>query len=123
MLLDDFGHPAPEPGQVRPLLSLAPMWRFKMSKILTALLLGTLLVCATSCGSAASDDSPLDGATAAGFFNTTCPVGGEPVEADGGESMFQDHKIGFCCGKCAGKFDSMSDAEKVAALAKVGTKL
>jgi hypothetical protein len=37
--------------------------------------------------------------------------------------MFMDHKIGFCCGKCVTKFDAMSDDEKVAALAKVGTKL
>ena len=94
-----------------------------MTKTLTALLLGTLLLCATSCGSATSEGGELDGAATAGFFNTVCPIGNEPVEADGGEVDFQGHKIGFCCGKCEGKFAAMSDTDKVAALAKVGTKL
>ena len=85
-------------------------------------LLGTLLLCA-SCGTAASDDNPLEGVSTAGFFNTTCPIGGEAVEADGGESTYMDQKIGFCCGKSVSKFDAMSDADKTEALAKVGTKL
>jgi hypothetical protein len=92
-----------------------------MSKTLTALLLGALLIGATSCGSSASGDDSLEGVSTAGFFNTACPIMGGEVEADGGESMFKEQKIGFCCGKCVTKFDALSDTDKVAALAKVGT--
>ena len=36
---------------------------------------------------------------------------------------YKGAKIGFCCPKCGDKFDALDDAGKVAALAKVGTKL
>ena len=95
-----------------------------MSKILMTVMLGALLVCA-GCGDGGSNgDDVLEGATAAGFLNSMCPIMGDEIdEADGGSVEYQGNKIGFCCPKCGDKFGAMSDADKVAALAKVGTKL
>lgn len=94
-----------------------------MSRILTVLLLGTLLTF-TACGSDASTDADaMEGVTTAGFFNTMCPIMGEAIDAEEDGVTYKGQSIGFCCGKCSGKFDAMSDPDKVAALAKVGTKL
>jgi YHS domain-containing protein len=94
-----------------------------MSRILTALMLGALLVCTSCSGSSSSEGNPMDGAMAAGVLNLNCPIQGEPVDEAGGTVSYKGNTIGFCCKKCVAKFDAMSDAEKVAALAKVGTKL
>jgi len=60
-------------------------------------------------------------AVAAAPVNANCPIMGDPIEADGGTTIFMGHTVGFCCPKCIPKFDALDDAGKVAALAKTGT--
>jgi len=98
-----------------------------MSKILMTVMLGALLVCA-GCADSSSDTAGaadvLEGVSVAGFLNTNCPIMGDEIDAeDGGSVEYEGHKIGFCCPKCGDKFGAMNHADKVAALAKVGTKL
>jgi hypothetical protein len=67
----------------------------------------------TGCEDPASCEK-CSGAAAAtmGASNGTCPVSGEPVDANVKTVSFQGKEIGFCCAGCAGKFSKMSDAEK-----------
>jgi hypothetical protein len=67
--------------------------------------------------------APAVASTAAKPVNANCPIGGEPIAADGGTATFKGQTIGFCCPKCAPKFNAMDDAAKLAALEKNGTKL
>jgi len=95
-----------------------------MSKILMIVMLGALLFCA-GCGDGGdSTADAMEGAVAAGFLNTMCPIMGDEIDTEeGGSVEYEGQKIGFCCPKCGDKFGAMDDAGKVAALAKVGTKL
>ncbi len=45
-------------------------------------------------------------------INSMCPVGGEPIEADGGTVQYRGKTIGLCCAKCGDKFLGWSDAKK-----------
>jgi len=67
--------------------------------------------------------APAAASTAAKPINSNCPIGGEAITADGGTATFKGQTIGFCCPKCAPKFNALDDAGKVAALEKNGTKL
>jgi len=67
--------------------------------------------------------APAAASTAAKPVNANCPIGGEPITADGGTASFKGQTIGFCCPKCAPKFNALDDAGKLAALEKNGTKL
>lgn len=53
------------------------------------------------------------------FVNSTCPILGNPVVADAGSAEFNSQTIGFCCPKCAGKWDEKSGEEKQAFLDKI----
>ena len=52
------------------------------------------------------------------FVNDTCPIGGEPVEADGGSASYKGSTVGFCCPGCKSGWDDMSEAEKDAFITK-----
>ena len=52
--------------------------------------------------------------------NALCPMGQEPVLESGGTMVWRKLTIGFCCKRCEPMFESLSDAEKVAALESVG---
>ena len=109
----------------------------KIMLIVTAALLAGSLACSKEPGPAktASGTSGASGAVAATPaaapataamakpINANCPIGGEPIEADGGTATFKGQTIGFCCPKCAPKFNELDDAGKLAALEKNGTKL
>jgi hypothetical protein len=81
-----------------------------MSRITTILLAGALLA-ALGCTSKAKTEAPA-------FVNANCPIMGNEVEADGGSTTWDGKEVGFCCGKCVGKFEAMDDAQKQAALDK-----
>lgn len=74
--------------------------------------------CATTDSAACSDDGSCQapGASLSQNTNTTCPFSGEPVDASIDTVSFQGKEVGFCCAKCAAKFEAMSDADKMAAL-------
>jgi hypothetical protein len=75
----------------------------------------------------AADAAGAAAATTAGVaatpINANCPIGGEPIAADGGTVAFKGKTVGFCCPKCVAKFEALDDAGKIAALEKNGTKL
>ncbi len=45
-------------------------------------------------------------------INKTCPIGQEPVEDDGGRTVYKGNTIGFCCPGCIGKFNNWDEAKK-----------
>jgi len=59
-----------------------------------------------------------DAASPAIFVNDTCPIGKEPVAADGGVAEYKGSKVGFCCPGCKSGWEEMSEADKDAFLAK-----
>lgn len=52
------------------------------------------------------------------FVNESCPIGHEPVAADGGVAEHKGSKVGFCCPGCKEQWDAMSEADKDAFVAK-----
>ncbi len=58
-------------------------------------------------------------------INSTCPMMGsamDPAKVSADLTReFKGKKIGFCCGKCPAKWDDLSDEEKDAKLAEMGT--
>ncbi|HZL98785.1 MAG TPA: hypothetical protein VFD43_00910 [Planctomycetota bacterium] len=92
--------------------------------IATACLLAASLACSKDAAPPAKTgaSAPAAGAATAAI-NASCPIMGNPIEANGGSVSFKGHAIGFCCPKCVPKFEALDDAGKVAALAKNGTKL
>ena len=60
------------------------------------------------------------------FANVRCPIMGSPINPDKVTKAltrdYKDRKVAFCCGKCPGKWDKLSDTEKDAKLAGAGGK-
>ena len=90
-------------------------------------LLATFLLCAATllagCSdSTTSDAKAKDAAAPAAVvaFNAMCPVSGDAVDSTIRMVSFKGHEIGFCCARCPPKFEAMTDAQKVAALAEHG---
>lgn len=52
-----------------------------------------------------------------GLLCPVCVMSGEPVDP-AVTSAYAGGKVGFCCEKCQGKWDKLSDADKKATLAK-----
>ena len=52
------------------------------------------------------------------FVNEMCPIGNEPVVADGGVSEYKGDKVGFCCPGCKDEWEAKSEADKDAFIAK-----
>jgi hypothetical protein len=50
--------------------------------------------------------------------NDACLISGERLAADAPTAAFDGKSYGFCCKKCAGKFEAMSDDDKRALIAK-----
>lgn len=44
--------------------------------------------------------------------NAMCPIGNEPVEADGGSADHKGNTVGFCCKGCIKKFAAWDEAKK-----------
>ena len=44
--------------------------------------------------------------------NTMCPIGNEPVEADGGRTVYKGDTVGFCCPGCIDKFNAWDESKK-----------
>ena len=44
--------------------------------------------------------------------NAMCPIGKEPVEVDGGRTVYKGKTIGFCCPGCIGKFNAWDESKK-----------
>ncbi len=83
---------------------------------LIALLVTALVACqAGESGEAAE--------TTVATVNTSCPMMGKPVSAEGGTADYHGQTIGFCCNGCADDFAALGEAEKVAALKKVDVKV
>lgn len=85
-----------------------------------------LVIGMTGCGKADGDSSSETGATPDAspvlqvqYVNSICPMMGNPVEAEGGSAELNGYSIGFCCTKCAGKWEAESEQDKQAFLDKV----
>lgn len=84
-----------------------------MTRILLALIvLGATLACTVE----TSQSAPT-------AINANCPGMGNPVDVSVPTYDWNGKTIGFCCDGCPEKFAKLSDAEKAAALAKVGTQI
>jgi len=79
---------------------------------ITNLLIAVALFASIGCSAKSTQ------AEAPAFVNTNCPIMGEKVEPDGGQTSWDGKEVGFCCGKCVGKFDAMDDSQKQAAIDK-----
>lgn len=44
--------------------------------------------------------------------NSMCPIGKEPVEDDGGRTVYKGKTVGFCCPGCIGKFNAWDEVKK-----------
>jgi len=88
-----------------------------MIRLITAVLfVGALFACSAETQTSAE-------APEAVAINEMCPGMGEPVDAEAGTYDWNGKTVGFCCEGCIGKFEKLSDDDKVAALAKVGTEV
>jgi hypothetical protein len=96
-----------------------------MKTLLPVILLATSLLCACADQSTKPEAKAAggDGAPVAAAVNAQCPVSGKPVDPAIPAASLQGHAIGFCCEQCPETFAAMSDADKVAALAKHGCTL
>ena len=54
--------------------------------------------------------------------NQTCPLSGEALDASRPTAEFHGAKVAFCCENCLGKFETMDEATKQAAVDKVAKK-
>lgn len=75
--------------------------------MMRALLTSFVLLCGVAqvgCQTAGSANGPK-------AFNTTCPVGGETINA-GFTKVHEGTVVGFCCDKCAAKFDKGTEEQK-----------
>lgn len=59
-------------------------------------------------------------AAAGSTANSMCVLNPTEHVSEGVMTEYKGAKIGFCCNGCVAKFNAMSDADKVAKLAKVG---
>lgn len=93
--------------------------RARFALVLPVALLA-LAGCKSNCcgGEGCAACSVEEGASPAIFVNDTCPIGKEPVEADGGVAEYKGEKVGFCCPGCKAGWEEMSEADKDAFIAK-----
>lgn len=56
--------------------------------------------------------------------NAMCPIGKEPIEESGGQSIYKGKIIGFCCPGCDGEFGAWDESKKdeFVAMAMLGTE-
>ena len=45
-------------------------------------------------------------------INTMCPIGKEPIEESGGQSVYKGKVIGFCCPGCDAEFSAWDESKK-----------
>ena len=83
---------------------------------ITNLLIAVALFASLGC-SAKSEELATKSESPA-FVNANCPIMGSEVEPDGGQTSWNGKEVGFCCGKCVGKFDAMDDSQKQSAIDK-----
>jgi hypothetical protein len=61
-----------------------------------------------------------------GVINDVCPIMGSKIDPakvpDNLTRMYKGAKVGFCCGGCPARWDSMSDAKKAEFIAKYAGK-
>lgn len=83
-----------------------------MKNLLRVTLTAASLLLFAGCASQHAAPAP------SGMLNTKCAVSGEALDGKGPTVDFMGGKVGFCCDKCAAKWNAMDDAGKKAALAK-----
>jgi hypothetical protein len=54
----------------------------------------------------------------AGPVNKMCPIGNEPIDAEGGTVEYKGQDVAFCCSKCEGKFNAWDEGKKDAFIAE-----
>jgi hypothetical protein len=80
-----------------------------------------ILTTLVSAGCASSDRTAQASAGAENvpvLANTKCPIMGSEVDPSGPTRQFKGATIGFCCPGCDRKWDSKSDGERMALLAR-----
>jgi hypothetical protein len=75
-----------------------------------------VLAAALACSTSVEEGAP-------SFINANCPGMGEAVDPEVASYDWNGKQVGFCCNGCIEDFAGLSEDEKVAALAKVGTDL
>lgn len=84
-----------------------------------AILVPLALIALGGCACKQCADKSTDAeASPAIFVNDSCPIGKEPVVADGGVSVHNGEKVGFCCPGCKEEWEAMSAEDKDAFVAK-----
>ena len=81
--------------------------------------IASLAACAlvlTACETTEDTSSPTS-QPAMGMLNTTCPMSGEPVDADARTVTYDGKTIGLCCGACVKPWNKKTDAEKAGYIA------
>lgn len=46
------------------------------------------------------------------YVNTKCPMMGSPISGERTTVAYNGQRVGFCCPGCAGKWESLTDAQK-----------
>lgn len=54
--------------------------------------------------------------------NSSCPIMGHEVKAEGGSTNWNGQMIGFCCDGCLPKWNKLSDDDKATKLAEAGNQ-
>jgi len=69
------------------------------------------------------DCKPIAAGEKVDTVNTMCVMMPNEAISKGVTTEYKGMKVGFCCPGCVAKFNKMTDADKVANLAKVGVKV
>lgn len=89
-----------------------------IASILSGLAILSTLVSAGCASSARTAQASSAAESIPVMANTKCPIMGNEVEAGGPSRQFKGVTIGFCCPGCDRKWDSKSDEERMALLAR-----
>ncbi len=86
-------------------------------------LLCAALLAAGALSCSASSSEGADAPPAGTMLNTVCPMMGEAVDPLGGVANYKGHKVGFCCLKCAPRWEALSEEAKAEKLAAAGIQV
>lgn len=92
--------------------------RFRFAAVLASVAIAGLAACQGNKDSSASKDAKAPAAASATPVNANCPFTNKPVNARVTRT-WSGKTISFCCNGCAGRWDSMSDADKNAKMATI----
>lgn len=83
-----------------------------IARLLPAFVVSSVLV---GCASSPEQGSPATASAttvSAEPVNAICPIGKEPVTANGGTLVHGEHTVAFCCTGCQEYFEGLPDSKK-----------